>query len=201
MDMTDRQLAALKAAGAGAERIQGADSDPQETGEWLDALEAVMEREGPPRAHYLLERLIDQARRNGAYLPYSANTAYLNTIPPGAEQRSPGNQELEARIRSLVRWNAVMQVLRAGRKDLELGGHIASFQSAATLYDVGFNHFWHAPSDDHGGDLVYIQGHSSPGIYARAYLEGRLTEKQLDSFRQEVGGEMTEIEITAPRDH
>ncbi|MBK9605797.1 MAG: pyruvate dehydrogenase (acetyl-transferring), homodimeric type [Betaproteobacteria bacterium] len=164
------------------------DTDAQETGEWLDALEAVMEREGPPRAHYLLERLIDQARRNGAYLPYSANTAYLNTIPPGAEEQMPGDFELEYRIHSMVRWNAVMQVLRAGRKDLELGGHIASFQSAATLYDVGFNHFWHAPTDKHGGDLVYIQGHSSPGIYARAFLEGRLSEAQMDNFRQEVGG-------------
>ena len=165
------------------------DIDAQETTEWLDALETVMEREGPPRAHYLLERLIDQARRNGAYLPYSANTAYLNTIPPGAEEPSPGDHELEHRIRSLVRWNAVMQVLRAGKKELDLGGHIASFQSAATLYDVGFNHFWHAPTEQHGGDLIYIQGHSSPGIYARAFLEGRLSEAQLDNFRQEVGGQ------------
>ena len=196
MDRNEQQLAALEAAqreagsdGPDSRDTSAGDTDPQETSEWLDALEAVMEREGPARAHYLMERLIDQARRNGAYLPYSANTAYLNTIPPGAEERSPGNQELEARVRSLVRWNAVMQVLRAGRKDLELGGHIASFQSAATLYDVGFNHFWHAPSEEHGGDLVYIQGHSSPGIYARAFLEGRLTEAQLDNFRQEVGGQ------------
>ncbi len=165
------------------------DTDPQETSEWLDALEAVMDREGPPRAHYLLERLIDQARRNGTHLPYSANTAYLNTIPPGAEEPSPGDHEIENRIRSLVRWNAVMQVLRAGKKDLELGGHIASFQSAATLYDVGFNHFWRAPTPDHGGDLIYFQGHSSPGIYARAFLEGRLSEAQLDNFRQEVDGQ------------
>ena len=165
------------------------DIDAQETTEWLDALETVMEREGPPRAHYLLERLIDQARRNGAYLPYSANTAYLNTIPPGAEEPSPGDHALENRIRSLVRWNAVMQVLRAGKKELDLGGHIASFQSAATLYDVGFNHFWHAPTEQHGGDLIYIQGHSSPGIYARAFLEGRISEAQLDNFRQEVGGQ------------
>jgi pyruvate dehydrogenase E1 component len=179
----DKILASIT-AGQAAPR----DTDAQETGEWLDALEAVMEREGPPRAHYLLERLIDQARRNGAYLPYSANTAYLNTIPPGAEEQMPGDFELEYRIHSMVRWNAMMQVLRAGKKDLELGGHIASFQSAATLYDVGFNHFWHAPTDKHGGDLVYMQGHSSPGIYARAYLEGRLTETQLDGFRQEVDG-------------
>ena len=179
----DRYFAQLAAG-----QMTPQDTDAQETGEWLDALEAVMEREGPPRAHYLLERLIDQARRNGAYLPYSANTAYLNTIPPGAEEQMPGDFELEYRIHSMVRWNAVMQVLRAGRKDLELGGHIASFQSAATLYDVGFNHFWHAPTDKHGGDLVYIQGHSSPGIYARAFLEGRLSEAQMDNFRQEVDG-------------
>ena len=180
MDKNSAQFAAAQAAPP--------DSDAQETGEWLDALEAVMEREGPSRAHYLLERLIDQARRNGAYLPHSANTAYLNTIPPGAEEQMPGDFELEYRIHSMVRWNAVMQVLRAGRKDLELGGHIASFQSAATLYDVGFNHFWHAPTDKHGGDLIYIQGHSSPGIYARAFLEGRLSAAQMDNFRQEVDG-------------
>src|SRR5262249_8148594 len=164
------------------------DADPQETLEWVDALEAVLDREGAQRAHFLLERLVDKARRSGAYLPYSANTAYLNTIPLHLEERCPGNYELEQRIRSYVRWNAAMIVLRASRKDLDLGGHIASFASAAVLYDVGFNHFWHAPTESHGGDLVYIQGHSSPGIYARAYLEGRLTETQLDMFRQEVDG-------------
>jgi pyruvate dehydrogenase E1 component len=164
------------------------DADPQETLEWVDALEAVLDREGAPRAHFLLERLVDKARRSGAYLPYSANTAYLNTIPPHLEERCPGDYELEQRIRSYARWNAAMIVLRASKKDLDLGGHIASFASAAVLYDVGFNHFWHAPSEGHGGDLVYIQGHSSPGIYARAYLEGRLSEGQLDMFRQEVDG-------------
>jgi pyruvate dehydrogenase E1 component len=164
------------------------DADPQETLEWVDALEAVLDREGAQRAHFLLERLVDKARRSGAYLPYSANTAYLNTIPLHLEERCPGDYELEHRIRSYARWNAAMIVLRASRKDLDLGGHIASFASAAVLYDVGFNHFWHAPSEGHGGDLVYIQGHSSPGIYARAYLEGRLTEGELDMFRQEVDG-------------
>ncbi len=164
------------------------DTDPLETREWVDSLEAVLAVEGPERAHHLLENLIDKARRSGVNLPYSANTAYINTIPPHLEERSPGDQELENRLRNIVRWNAVAMVLRAGRKDLELGGHIASYASAAALYDVGFNHFWHAPTETHGGDLLYMQGHSSPGVYARAFLEGRLTEAQLDMFRQEVGG-------------
>jgi pyruvate dehydrogenase E1 component len=164
------------------------DIDPQETQEWLDALDGVLAVEGPQRAHYIVEKLIEKARRSGAYLPYSANTAYINTIPPGQEERSPGDHALEHRIRSYVRWNAMAMVVRANKVSSELGGHIASFASAATLYDVGFNHFWHAPSDDHGGDLVYFQGHSSPGIYARAFLEGRISEEQLNHFRQEVEG-------------
>jgi pyruvate dehydrogenase E1 component len=164
------------------------DTDPQETQEWLDALDGVLEYEGVHRAHYLLEKLIDKSRRSGAYLPYSANTAYINTIPPGQEERSPGNHELEQRIRSYVRWNAMAMVVRANKVSSELGGHIASFASAATLYDVGFDHFWHAPSATHGGDLIYAQGHSAPGIYARAYLDGRITVEQLDNFRQEVDG-------------
>ena len=164
------------------------DPDPQETREWLDALEAVLEREGIPRAHYLLEQLIDKARRSGAFLPYSANTAYVNTIPTHLEPEYPGDSALEHRIRSLIRWNALAMVLRANRVSAELGGHIATFASAATLYDVGFNHFWRAPTHEHGGDLVYIQGHSSPGIYARAFLEGRLTEGDLDRFRREADG-------------
>jgi pyruvate dehydrogenase E1 component len=164
------------------------DTDPQETQEWLDALDGVLEYEGAQRAHYLLERLIDKSRRSGANLPYSASTAYINTIPPGQEERSPGNHELEHRIRSYVRWNAMAMVVRANKISSELGGHIASFASAATLYDVGFDHFWHAPSEKHGGDLVYVQGHSAPGIYARAFLEGRINEQQMDNFRQEVDG-------------
>ncbi len=168
------------------DRLQ--DIDPLETREWVDALDAVLEVEGSQRAHFLLEQLVEKARRSGAFLPYSANTAYINTIPPHLEEQLPGDRELEHRLRSIVRWNAVAMVLRAGRKDLELGGHIASFASAATLYDIGFNHFWHAPTEKHGGDLIYMQGHSSPGVYARAYLEGRLTEAQLDSFRMEVDG-------------
>ena len=164
------------------------DIDPQETQEWLDALEAVIAEEGVERAHYLLEKLIDKSRRSGANLPYSANTAYINTIPVGQEARSPGDQALEGRIRSLIRWNATAMVVRANKDDSGLGGHIASFASSATLYDVGFNHFFHAPTPDHGGDLLYIQGHSAPGIYARAFLEGRLSEAQLDRFRREVDG-------------
>jgi pyruvate dehydrogenase E1 component len=171
---------------AAMDRLQ--DIDPPETREWVDALEAVLAVEGPERAHFILESLIDKARRSGVNLPYSAGTAYINTIPTHLEEPLPGDMEIENRLRNIVRWNAVAMVLRAGRKDLELGGHIASFASAATLYDVGFNHFWHAPTESHGGDLIYVQGHSSPGVYARAFLEGRLTEAQLDMFRQEVDG-------------
>ncbi len=164
------------------------DIDPLETQEWLDALEAVIQKEGVERAHFLLEQLIDDARRNGANLPFSNETAYLNTIPTHLEQRTPGDPELENRIRSFIRWNAMAMVVRANKESSELGGHIASFASAATLYDIGFNHFFHAPTVDHGGDLIFIQGHSAPGVYARAYLEGRLDEAHLDKFRQEVDG-------------
>jgi len=162
------------------------DSDPQETREWVEALESVIAHEGPERAHFLIEMLVDKARRSGAYLPYNATTAYVNTIPTALEERSPGDLELEARIQAIVRWNAMAMVVRANKNDDGLGGHIASFASAATLYEAGFNHFFHAPSEDHGGDLVMIQGHSSPGIYARAFLEGRLDESDLDRFRREV---------------
>src|SRR5712671_5713856 len=164
------------------------DIDPVETGEWLDAMEAVINAEGVDRAHFLLENLIVKARDGGAFLPYNANTPYVNTIPVDQEERSPGNREIERKIRSIIRWNAVATVLRANKESSELGGHIASFQSAATLYDVGFGHFWRAPSEKHPGDIVYIQGHSSPGIYARAFLEGRLTEEQMLHFRREVDG-------------
>jgi pyruvate dehydrogenase E1 component len=167
---------------------QEKDIDPQETQEWLEALESILEREGVERAHFILEHLIAKARKSGAYLPYSATTAYLNTIPPGKEERSPGDPGIEWRIRSLVRWNAMAMVIKANRKSSELGGHIASFGSSATLYDVGFNHFFRAPTEKHGGDLVFIQGHSAPGIYARAYLTGRITEEQMNNFRQEVDG-------------
>jgi pyruvate dehydrogenase E1 component len=164
------------------------DPDALETQEWLDALDAVLEREGAYRAHYLIERLIEKARRSGAYIPFSANTAYINTIPPHLEEKSPGDPALEERIRSYVRWNAMAMVVRANRGEGDLGGHIASYASVGTLMEVGFNHFWRAPSADFGGDLVYFQGHSSPGVYARAFLEGRLTTEQLDNFRRDVDG-------------
>ncbi|MBD3586088.1 pyruvate dehydrogenase (acetyl-transferring), homodimeric type [Salinimonas sp. HHU 13199] len=164
------------------------DVDPQETQEWLESLESVLEEEGNERAHFLLESLIEKARRNGAHLPYDATTAYINTIPPGQEPTMPGDQTIEGKIRNALRWNALMMVLRASKKNLELGGHISSFASSAMLYDVGFNHFYRAPNEKDGGDYVFYQGHVSPGIYSRAYIEGRLTEEQLDGFRQEVDG-------------
>ena len=163
------------------------DLDPQETREWLDAIDGVIEHEGPDRAHFLIEQVIDKSRRSGAYMPFSANTAYINTIPVDKQVRIPGDQAIEHRIRSYVRWNAMAMVVRAN-KHTNVGGHIASFASAATLYDTGFNHFWHAPSAEHGGDLVFVQGHSAPGVYARAHMLGRFTDEQMDNFRQEVDG-------------
>ncbi len=163
-----------------------------ETKEWLDALEAVVDREGPARAHDLIEKLIDLARRSGAHIPFSPNTAYENTIPPGLEPAHPGNLVLEERIRSYIRWNAMAMVVRANRETPPdgggLGGHIASFASLATMIGCGQNHFWHAETEDRGGDMVFFQGHSSPGIYARAFMEGRISEEQLNNFRQEVDG-------------
>ena len=164
------------------------DPDVTETQEWLDALEAVIDTEGPERAHYLMERMVDLARRRGAHIPFSSNTAYVNTIPAYLEEHCPGNLEYEERLRSWMRWNAMAMVVKTNRADGDLGGHISSFASLANMLGIGFNHFWHAPTEDHGGDLLYIQGHSSPGIYARAYLEGRLTEEQLLNFRREVDG-------------
>ena len=164
------------------------DADPIETREWLDAVESVIAREGVDRATFLLERLVAQMRKAGADLPFCATTPYVNTIPVHKQPPRPGDFHLEGRMSALTRWNAMAIVLRANRESSELGGHVASYASAATLYDIGFNHFWHAPSASHGGDLVYVQGHSSPGFYARAFLEGRLTEEQLKNFRQEVDG-------------
>ncbi|PRY99175.1 pyruvate dehydrogenase E1 component [Jezberella montanilacus] len=168
------------------------DVDLLETQEWLDALAAVLDKEGPERAHYLLERLTDLARRSGADIPYSANTAYLNTIPVGQQPPLPGNPDIEERIRAYIRWNAMAMVVKANKHNPpdggDLGGHIASFASVATMIGCGQNHFWHADTPERGGDLVYFQGHSSPGVYGRAYLEGRLTEDQLNNFRQEVDG-------------
>ncbi|ATA53542.1 Pyruvate dehydrogenase E1 component [Variovorax boronicumulans] len=164
------------------------DLDPTETGEWIDALGAVQQHRGSERTNFLLNRLVDEGRRDGVYVPRSLNTAYKNTIPPEKEEKSTGNREIEHRLRSIIRWNAMAIILRANKDSSELGGHIASFQSAATLYDIGFGHFWHAATDTHGGDLLFIQGHSSPGIYARAFLEGRLSEQQLLNYRQESEG-------------
>lgn len=168
------------------------DADAQETREWLDALSAVIQAEGGERAHFLLEELINHARQAGIDLPFSARTAYVNTIPPDQEERCPGNLEIEERLRAYMRWNAMAMVVKANRLHPadggDLGGHISSFASLATMFGAGFNHFWHAEHEGHGGDLLYIQGHSSPGIYARAYMEGRITEEQLTNFRQEVGG-------------
>ena len=168
------------------------DADALETREWLDALSAVIGAEGGERAHFLLEQLIDHARQAGIEVPFSANTPYTNTIAPDQEERSPGNLELEGRLRAYMRWNAMVMVVRANRLHPadggDLGGHISSFASVAHMFAAGFNHFWHADNEDHGGDLLYIQGHSAPGIYARAFLEGRLSEEQMLNFRQEVGG-------------
>ena len=164
------------------------DHDPVETKEWVDSLRAVVHYQGAERARYLLSRLRDEARATGAQLPFIATTPYVNTIPPAREAQSPGNRDIEHRIRSAIRWNAVAIILRANKESSELGGHIASFQSSALLYDIGFGHFWHAPTAEHGGDLIYIQGHVAPGIYARAFIEGRLTEQQLLGYRQESQG-------------
>jgi pyruvate dehydrogenase E1 component len=155
------------------------DTDSQETREWMDALSAVIQAEGPERAHFLLEQLLEHAREKSIDMPFSATTGYVNTIEPEQEERSPGNLEIEERLRAYMRWNAMAMVVKANRHNPEdggdLGGHIGSFASLASLFGAGFNHFWHAESENHGGDCLYIQGHVSPGVYARAYLEGRLT--------------------------
>ncbi len=165
-----------------------ADIDPSETNEWLESIDSVIKEVGPDRALFLIEKLISRTNQLGNPFLHSANTPYVNTISPENEKKSPGNHEIEHRIRSYIRWNAAAMVLRAN-KETNVGGHIASFASAATLYDVGYNHFWNSASEKHGGDLVFMQGHSAPGIYARAFLLGRLDQKQLDNFRQEVNGE------------
>jgi pyruvate dehydrogenase E1 component len=164
------------------------DIDPVETQEWLESIDSVMRAQGPERAHFLLEKLVDFTRRSGAYLPFKPNTAYLNTISKAQEPEYPGDRSLERRIEAYIRWNALAMVVQANRLSAEYGGHIATYASAATLYEVGFNHFWRAKSDKHPGDMIFVQGHSSPGIYGRAYLEGRLSESQLMRFRQEVRG-------------
>ncbi|MDC0903440.1 pyruvate dehydrogenase (acetyl-transferring), homodimeric type [Pelagibacteraceae bacterium] len=169
-----------------AEPVSKDDIDPIETNEWIESLNSVIENDGSSRASYLLNKVIDQAYKSGLVIPDTRTTPYINTIPPEAETKSPGDQNIEKKIRAYIRWNAAAMVVKANKKSPELGGHIGTFASAATLYDVGMNHFWRAKNNKFGGDLIYFQGHSAPGMYARAFLEGRLTSKQLDGFRQEV---------------
>ena len=187
-----QKTAALSSASVDASINPSPDKDSQETREWMDALSAVIESEGPERAHFLLEQLLEHARQKSIDMPFSANTGYVNTIEVDQEERSPGNLDIEKRLRAYMRWNAMAMVVKANRLHPadggDLGGHIGSFASLASLFGAGFNHFWHAESENHGGDCLYIQGHVSPGVYARAYLEGRLTEEQLLNFRQEVDG-------------
>ena len=168
--------------------VKPRDPDPQETQEWVDAMRAVVALEGPDRARDLIGKLVEEAQRGGAHVSLGLETPYINTIPFDRQPAMPGDRELELRLRHYVRWNAMAMVVRSNKVSSELGGHVASFASAATMYDVGFNHFFRAPSETFGGDLVFLQGHSSPGFYARAFLEGRITEKQLENFRQEVDG-------------
>jgi len=163
------------------------DMDPIETREWLESIDSVMKIHGPERAHYIINRMVDHARRSGSYLPSAYNTAYLNTIPAGMQPNYPGDRSIEKRIEAFIRWNAMAMVVQANKESSEIGGHISTYASSATLYEVGFNHFWRAPTDKNRGDLIFMQGHSSPGIYARAFLEGRLNENQLDHFRKEAG--------------
>jgi pyruvate dehydrogenase E1 component len=164
------------------------DQDPEETREWLESIDSVIRTGGGQRAHYLLEQLMNHARRAGAPLPLRPSTPYVNTIPAGQEPAYPGDRTIEKRLEAYMRWNAVAMVQQANKNSSEYGGHLASYASSATLYEVGFNHFWRAASAEHPGDMVFVQGHSSPGIYARAFLEGRLGEHNLAKFRQEVGG-------------
>src|SRR5947209_16155461 len=175
--------------GAGSD---GSDIDAVETSEWLEALDAVVAHDGPDRARDLLRRVVERAQHAGTGPIASLNTSYINTIPPEREAKLPGDPGLERRLRSIIRWNAMAMVVRANKVSSELGGHIASYQSLATLYEVGFNHFWHAPSAEFGGDLIYFQGHSSPGNYARAFLEGRPSAEQLDGFRREISRDRLE---------
>ena len=164
------------------------DKDPVETKERLDSIDSVIAQHGPESAHFILNQMVDYARRSGTYLPFSHNTAYLNTIPVGKQPSYPGDRAIEKRIEAIIRWNAMAMVVQANKESSEFGGHISTYASSATLYEVGFNHFWRAPTKENQGDMVFIQGHSSPGIYARAYLEGRLNESQLNGFRKEASG-------------
>jgi len=165
------------------------DIDPVETSEWRDAIVDVIEKDGGERAHYLLDRAVQGARENGANLPFSSTTHYLNSIPADDQDAYPGDLDMEWRIRTINRWNAMATVVRRNKVSSEYGGHIASFASSAVMYDIGFNHFWRSQTDTHGGDLVFFQGHVIPGVYARSFMEGRLTEDQLLNFRSEVSGD------------
>src|SRR5579864_8155815 len=180
MSMTAEDQAAPAASSAQA--------DSQETREWVDAIEGVIEHEGPARAQELIGAVVEAAQRGGAHISLGLSTPYINTIPTAQQEPMPGNDELETRIRHWVRWNAMAMVARANKESSELGGHVASFASAATLYDVGYNHFFRAQTENFGGDLVFLQGHSAPGFYARAFIEGRITAEQLENFRREVDG-------------
>src|ERR671939_1632798 len=162
------------------------DLDPQETAEWIEALDEVIDEAGPDRAAYLLEKLTQRAQANGAELPIHLNTPYVNTIKPEDESPYPGDRAMERRIKSLIRWNAMAMVVRQNKYDAGIGGHISTYASLATLLEVGFNHFFHASYGDQPGDLVYFQGHASPGVYARAFVEGRLNEDRLKNFRHEL---------------
>jgi pyruvate dehydrogenase E1 component len=163
-----------------------AEIEALETREWLESLDYVLQSGGPARVSRLLRELSDHARRHGVSQPFTANTAYINTIPPQDQPPFPGSREIERRIKSLVRWNALAMVVKANKAEDGIGGHISTFASAATLYEVGFNHFFKGKGDDHDGDIIYFQGHAAPGIYARAFLEGRLSAEKLENFRREL---------------
>ncbi len=186
IETEDKKIQSIKLKDEVKIVVNNKDIDPLETKDWLDSISAVLEKDGKHRAQFLIKELIEHSYKEGSDLILSRTTPYINSISPEAEAKSSGDQNIERRIRSLIRWNAAAMVVRANKKFPELGGHIGTFASAATLYDVGMNHFWRAKNNKFGGDLIYFQGHSAPGMYARAFLEGRLNEKQLDSFRQEV---------------
>ena len=185
-NIKDKTIKSEKQTSNKIELTNKGDIDPAETKEWLESLTAVLNNDGKERAQFLIKQLIEHSYKEGSDLVLSRNTPYINTIPPDEEVKSSGDQNLERKIRSLIRWNAAAMVVRANKKNPELGGHIGTFASAATLYDIGMNHFWRAKNNKFGGDLIYFQGHSAPGMYARAFLEGRINERELDRFRQEV---------------
>ena len=177
-------MRAVRSEFARMDALHAPQPDPQETLEWREALRGVLAAEGPERARALLETLVAEAQAGGAHVSLGLESPYVNSIPPERQPAMPGDPAIEARLRHYVRWNAMAMVVRANKTSSELGGHVASFASAATLYDVGFNHFFRAPSDRFGGDMLFLQGHSAPGFYARAFLEGRISEEQLLNFRQ-----------------